>query len=156
MAIFRATTTATALVAASPEAIWQVLTSPELVAELTPLLDRIDAEGDRWHWQMSGLDVLGLKVAPAFTEQMTFTPYHRIEFQHAPPPGVVERSGVEGWYGLVEAPGGTQLSTSLEISLDLPLPRLAGPGVRAAMTGVVTTMGDRFSRNLLGHLGLTD
>ena len=154
MAVFTATTRATATVAASRQAIWDVLADPDLVAQLTPFLDRIEADGDRWRWQMSGIDVLGVKVAPAFTERMVFVPLERIEFHHEPPAGTQERSGVEGWYELRDEVEGTYLATSLEIRLDLPLPRLASPGVTTAMRAVMATMGDRFSRNLLDHLGL--
>lgn len=140
--------------AAPRQAIWDVLVSPDLVAEMTPFLKRITADGELWRWEMSGLDVLGIKVAPAFTERMVFDELERIDFRHEPPSGTTERSGVEGWYDLSEAEGGTHLATSLEIRLDLPLPRVSSPAVTAAMRGVMATMGDRFSKNLLAHLGL--
>ncbi|MCW2794055.1 MAG: Polyketide cyclase / dehydrase and lipid transport [Nocardioides sp.] len=154
MTTFRATTTAEAVVAAPRQAIWDVLVSPELVAELTPFLKGITADGDLWRWEMSGLDVLGVKVAPAFTERMVFDELERIDFRHEPPQGTTERSGVEGWYDLSDADGGTHLATSLEIRLDLPLPKMSSPAVTAAMKGVMGQMGDRFSRNLLAHLGI--
>jgi carbon monoxide dehydrogenase subunit G len=154
MAVFRATTRAEAVVAAPRQAIWDVLADPGLVAQLTPFLKRITADGDRWRWEMSGLDVLGVKVAPAFTERMAFDEPARIDFHHEPPAGTTERSGVEGWYALSDVAGGTHLATSLEISLDLPLPRISSPAVTAAMKGVMATMGDRFSTNLLDHLGV--
>jgi hypothetical protein len=154
MAVFKARTNAEAVVAAPRQAIWEVLANPDLVAELTPFLKRITADGELWRWEMSGLDVLGVKVAPAFTERMVFDELVRIDFHHEPPPGTTERSGVEGWYDLTDAEDGTHLATSLEISLDLPLPRASSPAVTAAMRGVMATMGDRFSQNLLDHLGV--
>lgn len=153
MATFKATTTAKAVVEAPRQAIWDVLVDPDLVAELTPFLKRITADGDLWRWEMSGLEVLGHSVAPAFTERMVFDELERIDFRHDPPEGSTERSGVEGWYDLSEVEGGTHLATSLEICLELPLPRVSSPAVTAAMKGVMGTMGDRFSRNLLDHLG---
>ena len=48
---------------------------------------------------------------------------------------------------------GTSLVTELEITLELPLPKAAGRAVRATMSKVIDTMGDRFSKNLLEHLG---
>jgi carbon monoxide dehydrogenase subunit G len=156
MATFRAQTHAEAVVLAPQQDIWAALVDPHLMAELTPFLKRITADGDHWRWEMSGIDVLGLKVAPAFTEKMVFTEPDRIEFHHDPPAGTTERSGVEGWYDLrPERRGGTFLATDLTISLDLPLPRAAAPAVRATMKKVIDTMGDRFSRNLLNHLGTT-
>ncbi|MDN4172134.1 hypothetical protein QWY28_04195 [Nocardioides sp. SOB77] len=158
MARFTSGTRAEAVVLAPRQAIWDVLTDPALVAELTPLLRRIDAEGEHWTWHMTGLDVLGVQVSPTFTERMSYRELERIDFTHEPPAGVTERAGVEGWYVLTEVPesegGGTHLATSLDITLELPLPKLSSPAVTAAMRGVMGQMGERFSRNLLAHLGV--
>jgi hypothetical protein len=158
MTRFTATTAAEAVVAAPRQQIWDILVDPAKIAELTPFLKRVTADGEHWRWEMSGLDVLGVKVAPAFTERMVFEDLERIEFHHDPPAGERERSGVEGWYDLSDADsaGGpaTHLATSLEITLDLPLPGLSRPAVVSAMKGVMGTMGDRFSANLLRELGL--
>jgi carbon monoxide dehydrogenase subunit G len=153
MARFSADTRAEAVVAAPRSAIWAALTDPALVAELTPFVRRITADGDHWRWEMSGLSVLGVGVSPAFTEQMTYDEPERIEFRHDPPPGATERSAVQGWYRLEEVEAGTRLTTSLEITLELPLPRASGRAVRATMSAVIDQMGERFSRNLLAHLG---
>ncbi|MDQ4052842.1 MAG: SRPBCC family protein [Actinomycetota bacterium] len=154
MATFSAKTSARAEVAAGRAEIWKALVDPGLVARMTPFVRRITAEGDHWHWQLTGLDLAGRKLAPAFTERMVFEEGRRIEFHHEPPDGVTERAGANGWYDLSDGPGGTRLETSLEICLEAPLPRAAGPAVRAAMKGVMATMGDRFSTNLLDHLGV--
>lgn len=153
MARFSADTRAQAVVAAPRSEIWAALTDPSLVAEMTPFVRRITADGDHWRWEMSGLSVLGVGVSPAFTEKMTYDEPERIEFRHDPPPGATERSAVEGWYELEEVEGGTRLTTSLEITLDLPLPKVSGRAVRATMNTVIDQMGERFSRNLLAHLG---
>jgi carbon monoxide dehydrogenase subunit G len=153
MTRFSAATRADAVVGAPRQAIWDVLVDPDLVARMTPFLKRITARGDHWRWEMSGLEVLGVGVAPAFTERMVFEELDRIEFHHDPPAGTSERSGVEGWYELSDVEGGTRLVTSLEISLDLPLPKVSSPAVTRGMRGVMGTMGDRFSANLLDHLG---
>jgi len=153
MTSFSARTHAEAVVLAPQQDIWDALVDPELMARFTPFLKQITADGDHWRWQMSGIDVLGLKVAPAFTERMTFTEPDRIEFRHDPPAASAEKAGVEGWYALTHVDGGTELATELEITLDLPLPKASGRAVRAAMRKVVDRMGDRFSENLLDHLG---
>ena len=150
---FSADTRAEAVVAAPRADIWAALTDPALVADLTPFVRRITEDGDHWRWEMSGLSVLGVGISPAFTERMTYDEPHRIEFRHDPPDGVTERSAVEGWYSLEEADAGTRLVTALEITLDLPLPRAYGRAVRGTMRKVIDEMGDRFSRNLLEHLG---
>lgn len=153
---FSASTQSTAVVSASRHAVWQALTDPGTVASLTPLVHDITASGDRWCWQMARVPVLGVSVTPAFTEQMSFTDGFRIEYAHAPPIGSSERAGVDGWYELGDADdGGAHLAISLTVRADLPAPRAAGPAVRAAMRGVMATMGAGFSRNLLRHLDAT-
>ena len=153
MTRFSADTRAEVVVAAPRADIWAALTDPGLVAELTPFVRRITEHGEHWRWEMSGLTVLGVGVTPAFTERMSYDEPHRIEFRHDPPSGATERSAVEGWYALEEVDAGTRLTTSLEITLDLPLPKVSRPAVRATMSTVIDQMGDRFSRNLLDHLG---
>lgn len=152
MTRFSADTQAEAVVTAPRAAIWAALTDPALVAELTPFVRRITEDGDHWRWELSGLKVLGVGVEPAFTELMTYDEPARIEFRHDPPDGETERSGVEGWYELTEVEEGTRLVTSLEITLDLPLPRASSRAVKAAMGKVVDQMGERFSKGLLAHL----
>ena len=153
MTSFSASTHAEAVVLAPQQEIWDVLVDPELMARFTPFLERITADGDHWRWQLSGLNLLGAKVAPAFTERMVFQEPDRIEFRHDPPAGTTEQAGVAGWYALTPTHDGTELVTELEITLDLPLPKASGPAVRAAMRKVIDTMGDRFSKRLLAHLG---
>ncbi len=154
MTSFSASTHAEAVVLAPPQAIWDVLVDPELMARFTPFLESITADGDHWRWQLSGLNVLGAKLAPAFTERMVFSEPDRIEFNHDPPTGTTEQAGVAGWYALRPTHDGTELATELEITLDLPLPKASGPAVRAAMRKVIDRMGYRFSENLLEHLGV--
>ena len=124
------------------------------MARFTPFLQKITANGEHWRWQLSGLNVLGAKVAPAFTELMVFTEPDRIEFRHDPPAGTTEQAGVAGWYALTPTDDGTELVTELEITLDLPLPKVSGRAVRAAMRKVIDRMGDQFSESLLEHLGV--
>jgi len=156
MTRFSAETRADAVVTAPRADIWAALTDPALVAELTPFVRRITADGAHWRWELSGLKVLGVGVAPTFTELMVLDEPERIEFRHDPPDGDSERSGVEGWYALSEVDEGTRLVTSLEITLDLPLPRASSRAVKAAMGRVIDQMGDRFSKNLLAHLDATE
>jgi carbon monoxide dehydrogenase subunit G len=153
MSSFSAKTRAESVVLAPQQDIWDVLVDPVLMARFTPFLRSITADGDHWLWEMSGLNVLGLKVAPAFTELMVLTEPDRIEFHHDPPAGRTEKAGVEGWYALAPTDDGTELVTELTITLDLPLPKASGRAVRATMRKVIDTMGDRFSHRLLEHLG---
>ena len=154
MTRFSATNESEAVVAAEPEAIWAVLTDPVLLTQLTPLLQHVEADGDLWRWDLARIPVLGVAVAPSFTERMTFEPTSRIAFTHAPPPGRTERAGVDGWYTLEPVDRGTLLRTALTVEVDLPLPRAASVAVRGVMRTVIARMGDRFGANLEHHHGL--
>lgn len=151
---FRTSTESQAVVPAPREEIWAVLTDPDLLTRFTPFLANIEADGDHWRWEMSKLPVLGISVAPSFTERMVFDELHRIDYIHEPPPGAVEHAGVNGWYVMKDAGEGTHLSISLGVEVELPLARIAAPAVQAAMKGVVLTMGHQFSANLMKHLGV--
>jgi carbon monoxide dehydrogenase subunit G len=153
MTKFQATIESAATVGAGRDEIWNALTDPKLLAELTPLLRRVDADGDVWTWHMTKISALGVSISPAFTEKMSFDDGRRIEYTHQPPSGVKERAGAEGWYQLRDVDGGTHLAISLTLCVDLPLPRAAGGGVQRVMRSTMRRTGDRFSANLLRHLG---
>jgi Polyketide cyclase / dehydrase and lipid transport len=156
MTRFTAKTTSAAVVPAARAPIWAALTDPVLLPKLTPLLQRIDADGDIWQWHMNSISALGVSIRPTFTERMSFIDGHRIEYTHEPPEGVTEWSGAEGWYELSEVEGGTQLGISLTLCIDVPLPKATGRAVRRIMKGTMDRTGDRFAKNLLDHLGLSD
>ncbi|MGZ4476753.1 MAG: hypothetical protein ACXVWW_13695 [Nocardioides sp.] len=151
---FDATNESEAVLAAGRDEIWNVLTDPRLVAEMTPLLDRIEADGDLWRWEFAKIPVLGVGFTPAFTERMGFTEGTRIDYEHAPPEGQRERTGVDGWYILTDVEHGTHLAISLTVKAELPLSRLAAPAVTGVMRSVMATAGVGFARNLERHLGL--
>lgn len=154
MTRFTATTQSEAIVPADRMEIWRALTDPALLPELTPLLRRIDADGDTWTWHMTRISALGVSISPSFTERMAFDEGRRIDYTHTPPDGTRERAGAEGSYDLSDAADGTALKISLTLEVDLPLPRSATPAVRKVMQATMTRMGDKFSANLLHHLGL--
>ncbi len=156
MTSFSATTESDAVVAAGRPEIWAVLTDPVLLPKLTPLLRKIDTDGDLWRWHLVKLSVLGVGISPVFTERMRFVEGSRIDYTHEPPPGVTERTGAEGQYLLSDVDGGTHLAISLTLHVDLPLSRLASPAVSGVMRATMQRMGDRFSANLLRHLGVAD
>jgi carbon monoxide dehydrogenase subunit G len=151
VARFTARDRSTEVVQADRKALWAALTDPELLPVLTPYLHSIDVDGDLWRWNMARIPVLGVSVAPSFTERMTFDEPRRIGFTHDPQSGP-EKAGVEGTYLLEEVDGGTRLSIDLEICVDLPLPGMARGAVERAMGGVIGVMGRRFAANLLRHL----
>lgn len=151
---FSATTESEAVVEADRMAIWDVLTDPVLLPKLTPLLTRIDTDGDLWRWHMMKIAALGVSIAPAFTERMHFTHGERIDYEHETPAGAVERTGADGWYVLTDVDGGTRLQISLTLHVELPLPKAAGPAVTRVMNSTMARTGDKFSANLLKHLGV--
>lgn len=154
MARFSSTNHSTAVVATERERLWAVLTDPNLLAELTPLVRTIDADGDIWVWHLAGIHGLGMEVAPIFTETMVFEPMTQFTYSHTPPPGRRERAGAAGWYQLADAPTGTHLEIEITIHVELPLPRMSAPAVERIMSESMTRAGDAFARNLLAHLGL--
>ncbi len=154
MATFSTSNRSAATVTADVDAVWDVLTDPDLVARLTPFLQRVRAEGtSHWVWELTKVPVLGKSFSFTFRERMDFDPRTRIDFTHDPAPDADETAGVVGWYVLTEHSEGTHLETSMEITVDLPFPGLVRPAVTTAMKGVVAVMGQRFSHNLLQHLG---
>ena len=108
MTRFSARTESEAVVAAERDPIWAVLTDPVLLTQMTPFLEHVEADGDRWRWDLAKIRSWASR-SRHFTEQMTFEPMTRITFTHAPPPGPAERAGVDGWYTLDQVDGGTLL-----------------------------------------------
>lgn len=140
---------------ASQEQIWAALTDPQLITKLTPFLQNIEATDDRWIWTLASIPVLNKQFSPTFTEVMTFEPMERITFSHDPA-HTEDKAGTEGYYLLTpKEDGSTHLVIDLEVSVGLPLPRLAKPAVVTAMNTVMAGMGKRFADNLLKHLAET-
>ena len=154
MTTFSATNHSTEVVAADRAAIWDVLTDPELLVEMTPLLRRIDTDGDLWTWHLVGIEALGVSLAPSFTERMSFVEKERIDYEHAPPDGTEERAGADGWYVLSDHEDGTLLEIEITICVDLPLPRVSRSAVERIMRRTMESTGNRFGRNLFAHLGV--
>jgi carbon monoxide dehydrogenase subunit G len=152
---FTAFTQSEAVVPADRSAIWKALTDPVLLPQLTPLLRSIEVDGDHWRWHMIRIAALGVSISPVFTERMRFDPGRRIDYTHEPPPGVTERTGAEGTYELSDVHGGTRLAISLTLEVEMPLPRAASPAVSRVMKTTMERTGDRFSANLLRHLGVS-
>jgi len=86
---------------------------------------------------------------------MPFDRQRGIGYPHSPPRGVVERTGADGWYSLDDDPSGTRLGISLTLRVELPLARITAPAVVTAMNATLQRTGDRFTANLLRHLGIT-
>lgn len=152
MTWFSADNHSRAVVSADRAAVWAVLTDPDALAQMTPMLDHIVTDGDLWRWEMNRIPVLGVSVAPSFTERMRFVDGERIDYDHAPPEGTRERAAAKGTYLLTDEEGGTGLTIDLKLSVDLPLPRAMAPAVERTMRRVVEQMGERFAANLLRHL----
>ncbi len=153
MTCFEATVDSDADISALREDVWAALTDAVLLPKLTPLLSRIDVDGDTWRWHMMKIAALGVSVIPVFTETMHFEDGKRIEYHHTPPDGKRERAGAEGVYELSDIDGGTHLTISLTLRVDLPLPKASARAVQRVMRSTMERTGDRFSHNLLHHLG---
>lgn len=151
MTRFKARNESEAILKATPEQVWSILTDPGLLVRFTPNLRHIDVNGDRWTWHLMRIPVLSAAIEPSFTEVMTFEKPTRISFAHDQTQ-TGERAGVDGDYRLEPITGGTHVSIDLSIWIDLPLPRLARPAVERVMHGVVAGMGYRFSQNFRKHV----
>lgn len=155
MATFSTTVDSEADITAARADVWKALTDPDLLARMTPLLRNIEADGDVWRWNMSRIGALGVSVSPCFTERMRFDEPNRIDYSHEPPDGKKERAGANGTYLLTDVDGGTHLAISLTLRVELPLPKAAKRSVERVMAGTMRRTGDKFSANLLAHLGAT-
>lgn len=152
---FRSRNRSVATVPVAAQTMWDVLNRPDLLAEFTPLVDRIAAQGDVWSWTLAGISGLGIEVAPTFTERMRFTPISRIDFTHEPPPGSSERAGVNGTYLISKIDERTsKLAIDLSLSVELPLPGLSRRLVEGIMATTMGRTGDAFARNLYRHLDI--
>ncbi|EFQ84684.1 hypothetical protein HMPREF0063_10025 [Aeromicrobium marinum DSM 15272] len=106
MTWFETSTASEAVIDADRADVWSVLTDADVVAELTPFVQRITVDGDHWHWELDEVPGLGVSLAPAFTVRMRLDDGERITFEHDPPEGERERAAVEGVYELADASDG--------------------------------------------------
>ena len=134
--------------------IWQLITDPDTLAALTPLVRSIEPSGSRWQWTLDGIDALGLNVNAVFTERMDFIDGRQIVFSHDPPSGRRESAGIEGIYDLTPVGEATDLKVDLTLSVDLPLPGLSRVAVEPLMQSLMRTTGAIFASNLYERLGL--
>lgn len=152
MTRFTAHNRSSATLRSSRVELWKALTDPELLVRLTPYLQRIDVDGDRWTWHMTRIPILGANIGTTFTEVMTFEEPSRIQYAHDQA-HTEEKTWVEGVYRLEEAGEGTKVSIDLGVTAELPFGRFTRPAVEAGMAAVMAGMGHRFAHNLLRHLG---
>ncbi len=152
MTRFTASNKSAATLKSSRKDVWDALTDPELLPKLTPYLQRIDVDGDRWTWHVTKVPVLGKNIGSVFTEVMTFDEPKRIGFEHDPQ-RTEEKTEVVGEYHLEESGSGTRVSIELGVSVELPFPKAMKRPVEGAIGAVMAGMGKRFASNLLRHLG---
>ena len=152
MTRFTASTQSAATLKSSRKDVWSALTDPKLLPRLTPYLQSIDVEDDRWTWNVTKVPVLGKSIGTTFTEVMTFEEPHRIVFTHDSS-RTDENSGVEGEYLLEEDGTGCRVSIDIGVHVDLPFPKATRLAVEGTMKGVMAAMGRRFAHNLLKYLG---
>ena len=152
---FSARNVSMARVPVRSDEIWELITDPDTLASLTPLVASIEASGSHWRWALDGIEGLGVKVEAVFTERMEFIGERRIVFTHDPPAGERERAGVEGTYDLEPAgTTATDLKIDLTLSVDLPLPSLSRGAVEAVLGSTMRRTGQRFASNLYEEVGL--
>jgi carbon monoxide dehydrogenase subunit G len=140
-----------ATLAADSQAVWKVLTDPDLLVRLTPNLTRIDADGDRWTWHLTRIPILSTAIQPSFTEVMSFEDGRRIEFAHDTD-RTEERTGVEGVYLLTPRGERTHVAIDLTVWVELSLPAISKPAVQSTMHAFLAGTGRVFGRNMRRHL----
>ncbi len=155
MTRFSARTISASTVPVSSDRIWDILTNPSALAELTPLVRSIEASGEQWLWTLNGIEALGIKIEATFTETMRFVDGRKIVFEHDPPPGTQEYAAVDGVYDITPAGDeSTDLEVDLTLSVELPLPRLSRPAVDRVIKSTMRITGRQFATNLYERLGL--
>jgi carbon monoxide dehydrogenase subunit G len=155
MTVFSTRNVSSSTVPAPSSSIWQLVTDPGTLADLTPMVRGIEASGTHWTWTLHGIEALGLKVEPVFTERMEFTTERQIVFSHDPPGPGRELAGLEGVYDLTPvANGATDLAVDLTLSIDVPLPGLSRRAVEGVLKSMMRTTGRVFATNLYERLGL--
>jgi carbon monoxide dehydrogenase subunit G len=148
---FRAHNHSEATLDADRDAVWAVLTDPDLLVRLTPNLTRIDTDGDRWTWHLTRIPVLSTALRPSFTVVMTFEDGRRIDFAHDES-RTEEQTGVEGEYLLSPEGERTHVAIDLTAWADLPLPSVSRPAVQSTMHAFLVGTGRVFGRNMRRHL----
>ncbi|HEX3088524.1 MAG TPA: SRPBCC family protein [Ilumatobacteraceae bacterium] len=154
MASFNARNISLSTVPVTPELIWKQICDPSSLTALTPLVRSIVVEGDLWRWQLSGIEALGVSVAPAFTERMEFLEPNLIRFNHETANDERERAGADGTYELTPRGDKTDLKVDIALTVELPLPRLSAGAVERVMKATMQRTGKRFAVNLYHRLGL--
>lgn len=135
-------------VPAERERVWEILTDPQRLAALAPMIDTIEDNGDgTWTWYLAGFRALGQRLRPSFTECMELDRPKHISYWHMPGERR-ESAGAEGEYVLSEIEDGTHLWIEITVSVDLPLPRAARGAVERVMQRQMMRMGDQFAQNL--------
>lgn len=155
MTTFTSRDVSTAVVPAPRDEIWALVSDPATLAELTPLIETIEPDGDLWTWQLRGITALGVSVAPSFTERMRLDAPSTIEYVHEPPPGTDELAGANGTYRLTElGPDSTRLEIDIALCAELPLPKFARRAVEKVMATTMRRTGDAFAERLYDRLGI--
>lgn len=156
MTRFSASKQSAATVKASRDEVWSALTDTTLLPRLTPYLQRIEAtqdeHGEVWTWHVVRIPLLGKSIGSTFVERMDFEEPTRISYEPHPDHSE-QQTQVCGEYHLEKRGTGTRVSIDIEVSVELPFPRVMRPAVEAGMATVMSGMGVAFSRNLLRHLG---
>lgn len=154
MATFSARDISASTVPVTADRIWAQISDPASLTALTPLVRSIVVEDGLWRWQLSGIEALGISVAPTFTERMEFVEPRLIRFSHERAPGERERAGADGTYELTQTGDETELKVDIALTVELPLPRLSAPAVERVMKATMQRTGKRFAVNLYHRLGL--
>ena len=154
MTLFTQRVIADDVLAVEPGRVFDVLADPNCLATLTPLVARIETDGERWTWQLVEVSALGVTATARFTTLMDIGS-EAIRFR--PATDVDERASATGHLEVTaDETGGTRVAIDLTATVELPLPRMMSRPVTAVMFATMRGGGSRFADNLLDHLGNPD
>jgi carbon monoxide dehydrogenase subunit G len=134
-------------VGAAPEDVWAVVSDVERLGELMPEVETYEPVERGWRWVMAPQQRLGQTFQPHFTVRYTLEEPEEVRFERVTTAG--ETSEAEG-HIRVSADGadGARVDFRLELTVDVPVPRLLVGSVRAMLTDEIRRLADGFLANV--------
>lgn len=132
-------------IAAERERVHQTVADTPTVAELIPRVQTATPLGpDTWRWTLEEHHALGHTVQPAFTVRIEDHAPSGVRFVHQPDPGAPDGRAGGGITLVAASSEATTATVDVEVSLDLPIPRLIRGAARALIELEVRRSVDRF------------
>lgn len=123
------------------------------VPTLARLLGRVDVTADlgagRWRWTLQRVSAAGYEVRPEFTVRVLREAPERVRLVHDDTDGSgAPATSTTGEVALDAEEGGTRVSFTLQLSLELDVPRLLAPVIRQVLRTNLEQVADHFLTEL--------